>query len=56
MVRPVSGSGGQERHTVALGDIDGDGTMEIVTCSSATTPGVYMFAYRPDGSLLPGWR
>jgi hypothetical protein len=52
---PVSGDGGQERHTAALGDIDGDGEIEIITCSSATTPGVYMFAYNPDGSLVPGW-
>jgi hypothetical protein len=52
---PVPGEGGQERHTCAIGDIDGEGPLEIVTCSGATSPGVYLFAYHPDGSLVLGF-
>jgi FG-GAP-like repeat/PASTA domain len=52
---PVSGPGGQERHTPAIGDLDGDGVPEIVTASGWTTPGVYLLAYHVDGSSVPGF-
>jgi FG-GAP-like repeat len=52
---PVSGDGGQERHTPAIGDLDGDGAPEIVTASGWTSPGVYLHAYHRDGSEVAGF-
>jgi hypothetical protein len=52
---PVYGTGGQERHTPAIADLDGDGSPEILTGSGATTPGVYLFAYHADGGLVSGF-
>ncbi len=52
---PVTGLGGQERHTPAIGDLDGDGEPEIVTATGATSSGVYIYAYNSDGSEVPGW-
>jgi hypothetical protein len=52
---PVSGDGGQERHTPAFGDLDGDGSLEIVTASGWTSPGVYLHAYHRDGSEVAGF-
>jgi hypothetical protein len=54
---PVSGDGGQERHTAAIGDLDGDGVPEIVTVSGWTSPGIYVHAYhrgRQRGRRVPG--
>src|SRR5215208_649033 len=52
---PVSGDGGQERHTPAIGDLDGDGVPEIVTVSGWTSPGIYVHAYHRDGSEVAGF-
>ncbi|MCB9891487.1 MAG: VCBS repeat-containing protein [Planctomycetes bacterium] len=37
----------------ALGDLDGDGDLEIVTACHQSGSGCYVFQH--DGSLLPGW-
>ncbi len=52
---PVSGTGGQERHTPAIEDIDHDGEIEIITCSGSSTPGVFLHACNADGTTLPGF-
>jgi len=52
---PVYGSGGQERHTPAIVDVDNDGDLEIFVASGWITGGVHMFAYHHDGSLLDGF-
>ena len=52
---PVSGDGGQERHTPAIGDLDGDGAPEIVTVSGWTSPGIYVHAYHRDGREVAGF-
>lgn len=52
---PVGGAGGQERHTPAIADLDGDGAPEILTGSGATTPGVYLHVYRADGTVVSGF-
>jgi len=52
---PTSGPGGQERHTPAIGDLDGNGDLEIVTASGWTSPGVYILAYHHDGTSVSGF-
>ncbi|MFN2589898.1 MAG: FG-GAP repeat domain-containing protein [Actinomycetota bacterium] len=47
--------GGQERHTPAVGNVDGVAGAEIFTASGWTSPGVYLFGLRGDGSSLPGY-
>jgi len=47
--------GGQERHTSAVADLDGDGRLEIVTASGWTSDGVALLAHRSDGTLMPGF-
>src|SRR5438045_9457688 len=49
---PVYGEGGQERHTPAIAELDGDGIPEIVSASGSTTPGVYLLAYHRDGTSV----
>jgi hypothetical protein len=41
----------------AVGDLDGDGSADIVTCVVSGTPTRrnYLFALRADGTDLPGW-
>jgi hypothetical protein len=48
-------TGGQERHTPAVADVDGDGSPEIFSVSGWTSPGVYLFANHANGDLLPGY-
>lgn len=48
--------GGQERHTAAIADLNGDGLLEIVTASGSISPlRITLFAYDRTGSLLPGF-
>jgi len=48
--------GGQERHTPAIADLDGDGIPEIVTASGSVSPGgVSLLAYHRDGTLVSGF-
>jgi hypothetical protein len=54
---PVRGECGQERHTPAIADLDGDGSPEIVTTSGWTTAGlgICLFAYHADGTTVAGF-
>ncbi len=53
---PVSGFAGQERHTPAIADLDGDGNLEIVTASGwMSSVGVNLFAYHQDGRSVSGF-
>ena len=52
---PVFDEGGQERHTPAICDLDGDGQPEIVSASGSSTPGVYLFGYHRDGTAVGGF-
>lgn len=48
--------GGQERHTPAIADLDGDADLEIVTTSEVVDPGgVYLFAHHHDGTPVNGF-
>lgn len=48
--------GGQERHTPAFGDLDGEGDLEIVVASGwISDRGVWLFAYHHDGRLVAGF-
>lgn len=52
---PVSENvGGQERHTAAIADIDGDGDPEIITVSGVSS-GVELFAYHKNGLPVTGF-
>jgi hypothetical protein len=52
---PVSGPGGARfsYQSPALGDLDGDDTLEIVVAMHQGTQGVYVF--RHDGTVMNGW-
>jgi subtilisin family serine protease len=59
--RPVPGwptrtlLGGQDRHTAAVSDLDGDGRKEIITVSGSTSDGAYLLAYHDDGAPVAGF-
>jgi hypothetical protein len=42
-------------HTPAIGDLDGDGQLEIVSATGATMSGVYLCAFHSDGSSVAGF-
>src|SRR5581483_6224262 len=42
-------------HTPGVADIDGDGRPEIITTSDTANGIAYLYAYRPDGTLLAGF-
>jgi uncharacterized repeat protein (TIGR01451 family) len=50
-------SGGRVSGRLALGDLDRDGKLEIVAGVGSSDPGVgaRVFAWRSDGTILPGW-
>jgi hypothetical protein len=47
--------GGQERHTPAFADLDGDGDTEIFSASGSTSPGVYTLGYHANGIAVTGF-
>ena len=48
--------GGQERHTPAVLDLDGDGDLEILTASGSISPGgVSLLAYHHDAAPVSGF-
>ena len=50
-----SSDGGQERHTPAVANLDGQRGVELVTASGWTSPGVYLFVHGRDGTTMPGY-
>ena len=52
---PEMCDGGQELHTPAIADLDGDGSPEIVSASGSTTPGVYLCAWHSNGTPVAGF-
>ncbi len=52
---PVFASGGQDRQTPAIADLDNDGDWEIISTSGWTSPGVYLTAYHHDGVVVDGF-
>jgi len=46
---------GSASSSPAIGDIDRDGTQEIVVASPAYSLEKKLYAFKPDGSLVPGW-
>jgi hypothetical protein len=51
---PIFDGSGQERHTPAIGDLDGDGDLEIVTTSGSRNP-IHLYAYHHDGRIVGGF-
>lgn len=51
-VKPAVTMNGWELHTPALGDIDGDGEIEIITGSGWLSGGTEVYAINEDGSVL----
>jgi hypothetical protein len=51
---PVYDISGQERHTPAVGDLDGDGDQEIITTSGSGNP-IHLYAYHHNGTLVSGF-
>lgn len=52
---PAWGMGGQERHTPAIDDLDGDGDPEIITASGTGSTGALLFAYHHTGAPVSGF-
>ena len=46
---------GQDLHTPAIGDLDGNGDLEIVSATSSTSGGGYLCAFHHDGSYVAGF-
>ncbi len=52
---PVWGLEGRRRHTPAIGDLDGDGDLEIVTTGGGDIGGIPLFAYHHSGAVVAGF-
>src|SRR5690606_28158380 len=46
---------GTDSSPPVLGDLDGDGSLEVLTGANELTPRGALFVWKGDGSLVPGW-
>jgi Calx-beta domain-containing protein/VCBS repeat protein len=51
----VASGSGQDRHTPAIADLDGDGIPEVVTVSGSTSLGISLLANHRDGTPVSGF-
>jgi hypothetical protein len=55
LARFQAGSGGWQLGTLAVGNIDGDSSLEIVTPYRDGTGSWFLGAFKPDGARIPGF-
>ena len=52
---PQDGAGPQDMHTPAIGDLDGNGDLEIISATGSTSDGMYLNAWHHNGEDVTGF-